>query len=297
MCPQKSQSQRALLRFRVENPMQPICEMRSNRRRCAAVLLALGISSQVVAPPVAQTVARAGLADAYAVSGSMGLTGEAEVSQAATAQKLPALPGQLIVIGFMGGNVSGGNLVHREALVARDLQKLYPLDIHAAVFANSDWKNALRTVLQHLDANGAGRPSDHEKNAARIVLYGHSWGASEAVTLARRLNQLGIPVLLTIQIDSVEKLNENDGNIPPNVREAVNFYETEGLLHGRSSIAAMDPKQTRILGNYEMSYRDHPVSCAGYPWFARAFMRPHIEIENDPAVWDRIVALIRTQLP
>ena len=205
--------------------------------------------------------------------------------------------GQLIVIGFMGGNVSGGNLVHREALVARDLQQLYPLDVHTAVYANSDWKNALRTVLQHLDAKGAGQPSDQEKHGARIVLYGHSWGASEAITLARRLNQLGIPVLLTIQIDSVEKLNENDGSIPPNVHQAVNFYESEGLLHGRTSISAMDPKQTTILGNYKMSYRQHPIACDDFPWFARMFMKPHIEIENDPEVWDRIVALIRKQMP
>jgi pimeloyl-ACP methyl ester carboxylesterase len=197
----------------------------------------------------------------------------------------------------MGGNVSGGNMVHREALVARDLQQLYPFDLHAAVFANSDWKSALRTVMEHLDAKGAGRPSAQEKNAARIVLYGHSWGASEAVTLARRLNELGIPVLLTVQIDSVEKLNENDVSIPPNVREAVNFYQSEGLLHGRSQITAIDPKQTTILGNYEMSYREHPIPCDGYPWFARTFMKPHIEIENDPEVWERIVALIRTQMP
>jgi len=203
--------------------------------------------------------------------------------------------GQLIVIGFMGGNISGGNLVHREALVARDLQQLYPLDVQAEVFANSDWKSALQSVLRHLDAKGA--PSDEEKRAARIVIYGHSWGASETVTLARRLDQLGIPVLLTIQIDSVEKLNENDGTIPPNVHEAVNFYQSEGLLHGRSSITATDPKQTMILGNYEMSYRQHPIACDDFPWFARMFMKPHIEIENDPAVWERIVTLIRKQMP
>ena len=165
----------------------------------------------------------------------------------------------------MGGNVSGGNLVHREALVARNLQKLYPLGLYAAVFANSDWKSALRIVLEHLDVNGAGRPSVQEKNAARVILYGHSWGASETVTLARRLEQLGIPVLLTIQIDSVEKLNENDGSIPPNVREAVNFYETEGTSHGRNSITAMDPSQTTIVGNYQMSYREHPVSWRRVP--------------------------------
>src|ERR1035437_9142041 len=65
-----------------------------------------------------------------------------------------AAPGRLIVIGFMGGNVRAGNLVHREALVARDLQQRFPLDLHAAVFANHDGQNALETVLQLLDAGG-----------------------------------------------------------------------------------------------------------------------------------------------
>jgi hypothetical protein len=249
-----------------------------------------------VSPPVSPPGSHAILPEVLAVAGRIVLPGEGEVGRAAMAQKLPATPGQLIVIGFMGGNVSAGNMVHREALVARELQQRFPLDLHAAVFANSDWKDALRTVLQLLDASGKGRPNENEKDTARIVIYGHSWGASETVTLARRLDQLGIPVLLTIQVDSVEKLNENDGSIPPNVREAVNFYQSEGLLHGRSLIAAIDPKQTTILGNYESSYRGHPVSCAGYPWFARAFMKPHIEIENDPLVWSRVEALIQTKV-
>jgi pimeloyl-ACP methyl ester carboxylesterase len=203
----------------------------------------------------------------------------------------------LIVIGFMGGNVRASNLIHREATVAEELQQRYPERLHAAVFANHDWQKALRTVLQLLDATGHGEPSAAEKNAARIVIYGHSWGASETVTLARRLNQLRIPVLLTIQVDSVEKSNEDDRSIPPNVRQAVNFYQTEGLLHGRSLIAAMDPTQTTILGNYQSSYRDHPVACPDFPWFARTFMKPHIEIENDPTVWSKVETLIRTQMP
>jgi hypothetical protein len=204
--------------------------------------------------------------------------------------------GKLIVIGFMGGNVSPDNLLHREALLAQQLRQSYPAAVRTAVFANHDAENALRTVLRLLDRNGDGRPSAGEKSAARIVIYGHSWGASETVTLARRLNELGVPVLLTIQVDSVQKSNEDDRAIPPNVREAVNFYQTRGLVHGRSLIAAMDPSQTTILGNYESSYREHPVSCAGFPWFARTFMHPHIEIENDPSVWTQIEALIRAKV-
>ncbi|HEY4355055.1 MAG TPA: hypothetical protein VGN16_04840, partial [Acidobacteriaceae bacterium] len=137
--------------------------------------------------------------------------------------------------------------------------------------------------------------SARQKEAARVVIYGHSWGGSETVALARRLNTLSIPVLLTIQIDSVQKLHEDDADIPPNVREAINFYQKDGLLRGRSLIRAMDPQQTTILGNYQSSYRSAPISCAKYPWFARTFMKPHIEMENDPALWDRIGALIRTK--
>ena len=112
------------------------------------------------------------------------------------------------------------------------------------------------------------------------------------MTLADRLNKLGIPVLLTIQVDSVRKQSQNDREIPPNVQEAVNFYQSEGVLRGRSVIVARDPKKTKILGNHESSYRENPVSCAGYPWYARAFMRRHIQIENDPAVWGQVEALI-----
>jgi hypothetical protein len=203
---------------------------------------------------------------------------------------------QLVVVGFMGGRVKGDNFVHREALLARELREGFPGRVSAAVFANHDAQNALKTVLHQLDTDRDGHLSANEKSTARIVIYGHSWGASETVAFARRLNELNIPVLLTIQVDSVQKPNENDGDIPPNVREAVNFYQVEGLLHGRSLIEAMDPKQTTILGNYESSYKKTPISCANYPWFARTFMRPHIEIENDPSVWEKIAALIRTKV-
>jgi hypothetical protein len=203
---------------------------------------------------------------------------------------------RLIVIGFMGGRIRGDNFVHIEARLAKQLRQRYPLAVNSAVFANHDGHIALRKVLQLLDSNKDGRLSDEEKEAARIVIYGHSWGASETIALARRLNELSIPVLLTIQVDSVQKSNQDDGFIPPNVGEAINFYQSEGFLHGRRLITAVDPKKTTILGNYESTYKRNRVSCAGYPWYARAFMKPHIEIENDPSVWSKIEALIQTKV-
>ncbi len=198
----------------------------------------------------------------------------------------------LLVIGFMGGRIHAGNLAHGEARLAQELDQRYPETMHAITFANHREHEALRTVLGLLDTSRDGRLSDAEKKAARIILFGHSWGASEAIQFARELDRRGIPVLLTIQVDSIEKPGEDDGLIPPNVREAINFYQTEGLLHGRRVIQAVDPARTTILGSYKSSYRSNPVPCAGYGWFARAFMKPHIEIENDRAVWERIEALI-----
>jgi pimeloyl-ACP methyl ester carboxylesterase len=197
----------------------------------------------------------------------------------------------LIVIGFMGGLIHPGDLVHKEALLAQDLDRRYPTTVHTMMFANHDEPNALRALLKLLDTGKDGLTS-LKKSAARIVLFGHSWGGSEAVNFARDLDRRGIPVLLTIQVDSVEKQGEDDGDIPANVREAVNFYQAEGLLHGRRSIQAIDPRRTTILGNYESTYKRNPISCAGYSWYARAFMKPHIEIENDSAVWNKIEALI-----
>jgi hypothetical protein len=220
-----------------------------------------------------------------------------EVHNASEAASTPLNANRrLIVIGFMGGRIKGDNFVHTEARLAKQLRQRYPLAVHSAVFANHDGHIALRTVLQLLDHDKDGRLSDEEKEAARIVIYGHSWGASETIALARRLNELSIPVLLTIQVDSVQKSNQNDRFIPPNVGEAINFYQSEGLLHGRRLITAVDPKKTTILGNYESTYKENPVSCAGYPWFARVFMKPHIEIENDPSVWNKIEALIQAKV-
>ncbi len=202
----------------------------------------------------------------------------------------------LLVIGFMGGRVKADNLVHKEAVVARDLQRQDGSRVKVFTFANHVGGQPLAEAVRYVDADGDGKLSPAEKAAARIVIYGHSWGASETVHLADQLAELGIPVLLTIQVDSVQKFGENDALIPANVREAMNYYQTEGLLHGRAAIHAADPSRTVILGNRLLSYSKSPVNCAEFPWFARTFMGPHIEIENDPSVWGEVESMIQARV-
>jgi hypothetical protein len=205
-------------------------------------------------------------------------------------------PARVIVVGFVGGFVRHDNAIHREVQLATDLRTAYPSGVEVRTFENHQGRQAHQEILRLLDADRDGALSAEEKLKARIVLYGHSWGASEALSMARSLQKDGVPVLLTIQVDSVWK-GKDDRLIPANVAEAINFYQLDGLLHGQRQILAADPLHTQILGNFRCDYRTKPVNCDGYPWFARVFMKPHIEIESDPSVWNRIESLIRSKLP
>ena len=193
-----------------------------------------------------------------------------------------------IVVGFVGGFVNRNDSAHEEVQLAGRLRRDYPSGVEVKIFANRFARQAHQEILQSVD--------QAHKSDARIILYGHSWGASEAITMARRLQKDGIPVLLTIQVDSVSKIGEQDGSIPANVAQAINFYQRDGLLRGRRQIVADDPHRTEILGNFQVEYKSRQVSIAGYPWYARMFMKPHIEIESDPSVWNRVEALIRSKL-
>jgi len=202
-----------------------------------------------------------------------------------------------IVIGFVGGFVQRDSAFHQEVQLAGHLCKDYASGLQVRIFENRRERQARQEILRLLDRDRDGTLSTAEKSRARIVLYGHSWGASEVVSVARALQKERIPVLLTIQVDSISKPGQDDRLIPANVAQAINFYQLNGILHGRRHILAADTSHTQILGNFLIDYKNKPVRCDGYPWYAQIFMKPHIEIESDPTVWNSIETLIRSKLP
>jgi hypothetical protein len=204
----------------------------------------------------------------------------------------------IIIFGFLGGYVRPDNTLHVEVQLAARLRAEYWPSAYAEVFENHREIEAHEEILRLLDVDHNGTLSLEEKRNARIILYGHSWGGSETVELARQLEQDSIPVLLTIQVDSVMKHKKNDAVIPANVAEAANFYQTNSVLHGRPEIHAADPQRTKIIGNFRFDYKDQPIACSDdYPWLVRHFAKPHAEIECDPHVWGQVEALIRAKLP
>ena len=49
------------------------------------------------------------------------------------------------------------------------------------VFRNSSTETAHKQILRWLDTDGDGLVSDEEKQRARIILLGHSWGGSAVI--------------------------------------------------------------------------------------------------------------------
>ncbi len=201
-----------------------------------------------------------------------------------------------IVIGFVGGFVRHDNPHHGPVKLAEQIRRSVPKDTYVRVFENRRRKRAYDAVIGLLDVNHDGVLSSEEKARARIILFGHSWGASAAVLLARDLRREGVPVLLTVQVDSVAKVWQNDSVIPDNVAEAVNFYQPHGVIHGRDRITAADPTKTEILGNYRTDYQKAPVKCPEAFWMDRVFTPGHMQSECDPHVWSQIESLVRQRL-
>jgi hypothetical protein len=204
-------------------------------------------------------------------------------SQLTTPTPLP--PGSTLVIGFLGGYDRWDDehrSVRQLVLKLRQTQGVY-----AESIANHRRALALRLIRQALDTNHNGRLDPIEAANARVILLGQSWGGAAAVATARDLQSFGIPVLLTMQIDSV---GLHDNIIPSNVRAAVNFYQHDSFttIHGRNEIRAADPSRTAILGNFESSYTYRSVDESNASKARQIFGGSHTKMELDPVVWNRV---------
>ena len=209
--------------------------------------------------------------------------------------KGPAAP-SYILVGFVGGFVRHNNPHHGPVQLAEKFRPCMPQRCYVRIFENRHRKTAYKTILRLLDRDRDGALNSKEKEQAHIILFGQSWGASAVVLLARELDRDGIPVMLTVQVDSVAKPWQHDGVIPENVSAAVNFYQPHGLVHGRPEIVAADPSRTRILGNYRFDYRESPVHCDGLSWYDRLLTPSHAQSECDPRVWTEIEDLVRERI-
>lgn len=196
----------------------------------------------------------------------------------------PLPPGSTLAIGFLGGYDRWDDdhrSVRRLVLELREQPGVY-----AESISNHNRALAMKLIRRALDANRDGKLEPKERSAARIILFGQSWGGAATIDTARELEKMGIPVLLTVQVDSV---GLEDAVIPPNVRAALNYYQHDPFtIQGRGQIRAADPSRTTILGNIEETYIWHSMDESNASWPRRVFGGSHTKMELDPAVWSRV---------
>lgn len=209
-------------------------------------------------------------------------------------QPVPA--GSTLVLGLLGGFDRWNDpdrAVRKLILKLRDIP-----DVYAESCENHHRNRALRLLKQALDRNRDGRLDASEARAVRIVLLGQSLGGGAVVKTARELNNWGVPVALTVQVDSV---GPKDHIIPSNVAAAVNYYQREMFtVRGQTEIRAEDPRRTRILENERFFY-PRSVELSSGSWTRRKFGGAHAKMEADPVVWERVerhvLSAIRDTMP
>ncbi len=196
---------------------------------------------------------------------------------------------QFLVLGFMGGREAWDNHKNGVRKLALKLRAM-PLPAAVETVENTKRELALQLIDKALDRDGDSRLSSQERQSAQIILYGQSFGGAAVVKLARQLQKRQIPVLLTVQIDSV---GLGDAVIPSNVRRAANLFQKNGLIiRGEPRIRPQDPAKTTIIGNFRFDYKGKKIDLTGIPWHKKLFRSAHAKMDRDPEVWAKVESLI-----
>ena len=202
----------------------------------------------------------------------------------------PIEANETLILGFMGGRDSWDD---EEVGVGRLAGKLRALDlpgVHVETVENRKRDIAIRLVRNSFDWNRDGMLDAAERDALRLIIYGQSFGGAAVVKFARQLDALGVPILLTIQVDSV---GIGDAVIPPNVRAAANLFQRNGLMiRGEPQIREEDPVRTTILGNFQFDYENKDIDLSGLSWFKKIGRVAHAKMDRDPEVWSLVEHLI-----
>ena len=200
-----------------------------------------------------------------------------------------------LIIGFMGGRESWDNRKRGVRKLALKLRAMNLPGVHVETVENKKRRLALELIRNAFDRDRDGRLDERERASARLIVYGQSFGGAAVVKLARQLEKIDVPVLLTVQVDSVGR---GDKMIPSNVRRAANLFQRDGLLiKGERETRAEDPSKTMIVGNFKFEYAGKKVDLSDVSWLKRLFQAAHTKMDHDPEVWALVERIILDAIP
>jgi hypothetical protein len=199
-----------------------------------------------------------------------------------------------LVIGFLGGRQRWDDDSRGVRQLAVKLDEMNLPAVEVETFQNRRRDLAMEFIHKALDRNEDGHLDPRERATARLILYGQSLGGSAVVKFSKDLEKLDVPVLLTVQVDSV---GFSDHLIPPNVLKAANLFQSnDWIFRGEDKILALEPESTSILANIEFDYSEREVDMSAQPWQRRLFSTPHSMMDADPEVWALVEDLILAEI-
>ncbi len=197
---------------------------------------------------------------------------------------------QILVLGFMGGREPWNNDERNVRKLALKLRSMNDPGISIETVENKKRSLAIELISNAFDRNRDGKLDERERSSIRLILYGQSFGGAAVVKLARQLKKMDVPVLLTVQVDSIGR---GDRVIPLNVARAANLFQRNGwFIRGEPEIVAEDPSRTTIIGNFKYDYSHKQIDLSKVPLMKKAFRVAHTRMEYDPDVWAKVEELI-----
>lgn len=206
----------------------------------------------------------------------------------------PLPSGSTLIVGFLGGIERWKDENRPVNQLAERLRALNLSGVYVETAEHAHRGEILKLIEAASGHASKRRCAPAGCRSVRLILYGHSMGGAGVVKLAHELAQLGLPVALTVQVDSV---GTSDDVIPSNVARAANLYQSDSwMLHGRTLIRAEDPSKTLILANLRYSYDGKWIDLSDATLPERVVNTRHTQMEFDPQVWNRVEDYILDEL-
>ena len=204
--------------------------------------------------------------------------------------RTPLGQNEILIVGFMGGREPWNNDERGVRKLALKLRSMGLPDVHVETLENKKRSLAIELITNAFDRNHDGKLDQQECASARLILYGQSFGGAAVVKLARQLKKIGVPVLLTVQVDSIGR---DDAIIPSNVASAANLFQRNGwFIRGRPEIRAEEPTKTTMIGNFKYDYSHKKIDISNVSWMKKSFRIAHTRMEYDADVWEKVEELI-----
>lgn len=162
---------------------------------------------------------------------------------------------KIVYLGVVGALETANNSRSGVVQIREMLNQPAHGDVCAKTFSPYSWRSGLHYVLKHFPSHSGVLTQNELDHAPKIILVGHSMGGWAVILMARNLKSKGIPVELSIQVDSV---GITDKTVPSNVKTAAIFHARDILVFiTTKEIRAEEPRKTRLAANVLVRHAGH----------------------------------------